>query len=115
MSTKDLSSILMCEQCVIGTLTHPGAHVKSFKIMGMRALYGLKTTGARFYEKIAETMYHLGFMPSKADSDVRMKDCKDHWEYVCTWIDDLLYARHNRKVFYDALCELKYQLKGVNA
>jgi hypothetical protein len=27
MSTKALSSTLVCEPCVIGTLTHPGAHV----------------------------------------------------------------------------------------
>eukprot|EP00957_Ditylum_brightwellii_P055110 4177260-Ditylum_brightwellii.AAC.1 len=43
-----------------------------------------------------------------------MKDCKDHWEYVCTWVNDLLCAGHNWKAFYDALCELKYQLKGVS-
>eukprot|EP00957_Ditylum_brightwellii_P076848 5840882-Ditylum_brightwellii.AAC.1 len=43
-----------------------------------------------------------------------MKDCKDHWEYVCTWVDDLLYAEQNGKSFYDALHELKYQLKGVS-
>eukprot|EP00957_Ditylum_brightwellii_P043074 3263265-Ditylum_brightwellii.AAC.1 len=55
----------------------------------VRALYGLKTSGARFHDKFAETMYQLGFMLSKADSDVWMKDCKDHWEYVCTWVDDL--------------------------
>ena len=54
----------------------------------VKALYGLKTSGARFHEKFAETMYQLGFMPSKADSDVWMKDCKDHWEYVCTWVDE---------------------------
>eukprot|EP00957_Ditylum_brightwellii_P025678 1942144-Ditylum_brightwellii.AAC.1 len=43
-----------------------------------------------------------------------MKDCKDHLEYVCTWVDDLFYAGCNGKIFYDALCEFKYQLKGVN-
>eukprot|EP00957_Ditylum_brightwellii_P150225 11439783-Ditylum_brightwellii.AAC.1 len=57
-------------------------------------------------------MFQLGFMPSKADSDIWMKDFKDHWEYVCTWVDDLLYAGHDGKLFYDALRELKYQLKG---
>eukprot|EP00957_Ditylum_brightwellii_P171394 13048161-Ditylum_brightwellii.AAC.1 len=59
-------------------------------------------------------MYQLGFMLSKADSDVWMEDCDDHWGYVCTWVDDLLYAGHNGKAFYDALHELKYQLKGVS-
>eukprot|EP00957_Ditylum_brightwellii_P023221 1752520-Ditylum_brightwellii.AAC.1 len=41
-----------------------------------------------------------------------MKDCKDHWEYVCTQVDDLLYAQRNGKAFYDALRKLEYQLKG---
>ena len=36
----------------------------------VKALCGLKTSGARFHEKFAETMYQLGLMPSKADSDV---------------------------------------------
>eukprot|EP00957_Ditylum_brightwellii_P118396 9029904-Ditylum_brightwellii.AAC.1 len=80
----------------------------------MKALYGLKNSGARFHEKFADTIYQLGFMPSKADSDVCMKDCKDHWEYVRIWLDDLLYAGQNGRAFYDALRELKYQLKGVS-
>eukprot|EP00957_Ditylum_brightwellii_P007032 532217-Ditylum_brightwellii.AAC.1 len=42
-----------------------------------------------------------------------MKDYKDYWEYVCTWVDDLLYFGHNGKAFYNAPRELKYQLKGV--
>eukprot|EP00957_Ditylum_brightwellii_P160278 12201682-Ditylum_brightwellii.AAC.1 len=36
----------------------------------VNALYGLKTSGTRFHEKFAETMYQLGFMPSKEDSGV---------------------------------------------
>eukprot|EP00957_Ditylum_brightwellii_P154021 11722863-Ditylum_brightwellii.AAC.1 len=58
----------------------------------VKALYGLKTSTTRFHEKFAEAMYQLGFMLSKADSDVLMKGCKDHWEYVCTWVEDLLYS-----------------------
>eukprot|EP00957_Ditylum_brightwellii_P009705 731525-Ditylum_brightwellii.AAC.1 len=53
-------------------------------------------------------------MPPKADSDVWMKDCKGHWEYVCTWTDNLLHTGCNGKAFYDALHELKYQLKGLS-
>eukprot|EP00957_Ditylum_brightwellii_P181364 13815298-Ditylum_brightwellii.AAC.1 len=51
-------------------------------------LYGLKTSGARVHEKFAETMYQLGCMPSKADFNFWMKDCKDHWKYVCMWVED---------------------------
>eukprot|EP00957_Ditylum_brightwellii_P148912 11337761-Ditylum_brightwellii.AAC.1 len=44
-----------------------------------------------------------------------MKDCNNHWKYVCTWVDDLLYAGLNGKAFLYVLCELKYQLKGMSA
>eukprot|EP00957_Ditylum_brightwellii_P124251 9471258-Ditylum_brightwellii.AAC.1 len=43
-----------------------------------------------------------------------MKDWNDHWEYVCTWADDLLYAGHNGRAVYDALSKLKYELKDVS-
>eukprot|EP00957_Ditylum_brightwellii_P036621 2774591-Ditylum_brightwellii.AAC.1 len=45
----------------------------------VNALHVLKTSGAIFHEKFAKTMYQLEIIPPKADSDVWMKDCKDHW------------------------------------
>eukprot|EP00957_Ditylum_brightwellii_P111129 8473676-Ditylum_brightwellii.AAC.1 len=58
--------------------------LKSPPIQPNLALYGLKTSGTRFHEKFVEIMYQLRFMPSKADSNIWMKDYKDHQEYVCT-------------------------------
>jgi Reverse transcriptase (RNA-dependent DNA polymerase) len=81
----------------------------------VKALYGLKTSGARWHGKVADTMRQLGFVPSKADSDVWMKDCGDYWFYVCTWVDDLLCAGEDPKGFYDALNRLGYKLKGVGS
>eukprot|EP00957_Ditylum_brightwellii_P122177 9316940-Ditylum_brightwellii.AAC.1 len=51
-------------------------------ILIVKVLYELKTSGARFHEKVADTMYQFGLMPSKSNSDIWMKDCKDHWEYL---------------------------------
>ena len=80
----------------------------------VKALYGLKTSGARFHEKFAETMHNMGFHPSKADSDVWMKDCGSHYEYVATYVDDLLYCGKDPKKFYATLeKDYKYKLKGV--
>ena len=79
----------------------------------VKALYGLKTSGARYYERSAETLYGLGFVPSKADKDVWMKDCGDHYEYICTWVDDLLHAGKRGTGFFDDLKELGFKLKGV--
>ena len=39
----------------------------------IKALYGLRTSGARFHEKFADTLSAMGFLPCKADPDVWMK------------------------------------------
>ena len=80
----------------------------------VKALYGLKTSGARFHEKFGEPIRDMGFHPSKADSDVWMKNCESHYEYVVTYVDDLLYCGKDAKKFYSDLQEhYKYKLKGV--
>ena len=81
----------------------------------VKALYGLRSSGARFHEKFAETLKHLGFMPCKADPDVWLRDAGDKYEYVTTWVDDLLVAMKNPKEFMDALQSdpYSYKLKGV--
>jgi len=58
-------------------------------------------------------MHNLGEFPSKANPDVWMKDCDDHWEYLATWVDDLLYIGMDPEALYKQLRELKFQLKGV--
>ena len=80
-----------------------------------KALYGLRSSGARFHEKFADTLLSFGFTPSFADSDVWMRDAGDHYEYVCTWVDDLLVAMKDPKAFLDALqaAPHNYKLKGV--
>jgi hypothetical protein len=30
----------------------------------------------------------MGFVPSKADPDVWLKDCGTHYEYICVYVDD---------------------------
>lgn len=80
-----------------------------------KALYGLRSSGARFHEKLADTLRALGFKPSKADPDVWMKDCVTHYEYVCCYVDDLLAVMKNPQAFYDTLQSdpYNYKLKGV--
>ena len=41
-----------------------------------KALYGLRTSGARFHEKFADTLDALGFKPSYADPDVKVERCR---------------------------------------
>jgi hypothetical protein len=48
----------------------------------VKALYGLRTSGAQFHEKFADTLHNMEFFPCKADPDVWMKDCGTHYEYI---------------------------------
>ena len=81
-----------------------------------KALYGLRSSGARFHEKFADTLRAMGFSPSYSDPDVWLRDAGDHYEYVCTYVDDLLVAMKNPAEFMDALqsAPWNYKLKGVS-
>ena len=65
----------------------------------VRALYGLKSSGAAFRSFLAETLYDLGYQPSQADPDVWMRlAMKDtgfkYWEYILCYVDDVLSISH---------------------
>ena len=59
-------------------------------LMIVKALYGLRTSGARFHEALATTLRKEGFQPCLADSDLWLRDAGDHYEYMCVYVDDLL-------------------------
>ena len=53
-----------------------------------KALYGLRTSGARFHAKFADTLRQLGFVPTYADPDVWIRDAGNCYEYVVVYVDD---------------------------
>jgi len=57
-----------------------------------KALYGLKTSGKRWHERLYDVLRDMGFTISKADNDVWMRDCGDHYEYIAVYVDDLCIA-----------------------
>ena len=77
-----------------------------------KALYGLKTSGARYREHFADYLRSKGWVQSRADPDIWMKEMKDHWEYICTYVDDLLVMSREPEKF---MTELKktFKMKGV--
>ena len=80
-----------------------------------KALYGLRTSGARFHDKLSDTLRSMGFTPSYADPDVWMRDAGDCWEYLCTYVDDLAASLKDPEAFFNELQSPKhgYKLKGV--
>ena len=77
-----------------------------------KALYGLRTSGARWAERLADSLRALGFISSYADPAIWMREQEDHWEYVCVWVDDMLIMSKNTKSIITQL-EKEYTLKGV--
>jgi len=56
----------------------------------------------------------MGFVPSKADTDIWMRRNGDIWEYIATYADKLANIMKDPKSFTDLLIdEYKYKLKGV--
>ena len=44
-----------------------------------KALYGLKSSSARFHEHLSATLRNMGYKPTRADFDLYMKDKGDHY------------------------------------
>ena len=77
-----------------------------------KGLYGLKTSAARFHESLSSKLRQMGFHPSKADFDLWMKKQGDHYEYIATYVDDLLvFSKNHMKIIEEIKTD--YDLKGV--
>ena len=71
-------------------------------ILICKALYGLKSSGAAFRAHLAETLYGIGLVPTRADPDVwrwpaAKEDGFEYYEYVLYYVDDILAISHNAK------------------
>jgi hypothetical protein len=79
-----------------------------------RALYGLRTSGARWHNCFADTLRDMGYNPCQADPDVWLKDCQTHYEYVCVYVDDIMFfGKDPQSFFNDLINKYGYKLKGV--
>ena len=75
-------------------------------------LYGLKTSAARFHEECAAKLRSMGFRPSRADYDLWIKNKGDHYEYVATYVDDILvFSRDPMKIIKEV--QTKFTLKDI--
>jgi Reverse transcriptase (RNA-dependent DNA polymerase) len=45
-----------------------------------KALYGLKSSGLRCHERLADVLRDMGFFPSHTESDIWMRDMGEHYE-----------------------------------
>ena len=79
-----------------------------------KALYGLKSSGLRWHERLTDVLRAMGFFPSKAERDIWMRDCGDHYEYIGVYVDDLIIASKDPQGIVDILMgEHNFKLKGT--
>ena len=75
----------------------------------VRALYGLKSSGASWRNMLQETIQtEMGFTPTQADPDVyRRRSAKpdgfEYWELLLVYVDDILIISHEPKVHLNRL------------
>ena len=67
-----------------------------------KALYGLRSSGAAFRAHVAETLYDIGFVPTRADPDVWRRpavkeDGFECYEYILCYVADILAIGHRAK------------------
>jgi hypothetical protein len=75
-------------------------------------LYGLKTSAARLHEHLSESLLRLGFKKTKRESHLWMVDKSSHYEYLATYVDDILIWSKDPIAVLKSL-EKTYMLKSV--
>ena len=90
-----------------------GQH-KGKRILFDKGLYGLASSAARFHDKLVSTLRSIGFIPSQADYDLWMRKSRNHYEYIATWVNDLLVFSKKPMDIIEIIRDT-YDLKGVGA
>jgi hypothetical protein len=68
-----------------------------------KALYGLRSSGTRWHDRLADCMSKLDFFFCKSQPDIWMRKLGKLYEYVTAYIDDLAVAMKNPKEFISIL------------
>ena len=84
----------------------------------VRALYGLKSSGAAWREMFNSTVLEMGFVPTIADPDVyRRANAKEdgfkYYEYMLVYVDDVLIVSHNPTVHLESI-QARYELNPAS-
>jgi hypothetical protein len=84
----------------------------------VRALYGLKSSGAAWREMFNTTVLEMGFVPTIADPDVyRRSNAKEngfkYYEYMLVYVDDVLIVSHNPTVHLESI-QARYELNPTS-
>ena len=77
-------------------------------------LYGLRTSGQRWHDRLAECLREEDFAPCCAEPDVWMHKNGDIYEYLAVYVDDLAFAVKDPQAFVDRLQNKhNFKVKGT--
>ncbi|KAL7571957.1 hypothetical protein ACA910_001619 [Epithemia clementina (nom. ined.)] len=91
---------------------HEFGELEGHILVFQKALYGLRSSGLKWSQRLHDIMTDMGFVPSKEDPCIWMckSDCGTKYEYVAIYVDNLLTALKPPKSFIDEL-KTKFGLK----
>jgi hypothetical protein len=84
----------------------------------VRALYGLKSTGAAFRNHMASCMDHLGWKPCLADRELWMKKetrpdgRMKYWACILMYVNNILCVHHDPGI---SLAQIDKYFKNIQA
>lgn len=79
-----------------------------------KALYGLATSAAAFRSALGDNLRDMGFSPTRFDNDVWIRKAEegDHYEYICTHVDDFCIFSRKPQPIMDAIQKI-YTVKDI--
>jgi len=79
----------------------------------VKALYGLRSSGLRWHERLADVLRDAGFEPCKNEPDIWLRRDVDLYEYIAVYVDDLAIAMKEPDGFVEFLVTVhNFKLKG---
>ena len=76
-----------------------------------KALYGLRSSGQRWHDRLFDCLVELGFTPCKAEPDIWLRQNGDVYEHVAVYVDDLALALKDPQALLDQLTSDPYNFK----
>ena len=89
-----------------------GPELEGQILIVVKALCGLRISAARFHEHLTDNLRKFGYKPSRADPNLFYKDIGDHYEYVASYVNDILiWFKDPMRIM--AKLKAVYTMKGV--
>ena len=72
-------------------------------------------SGKCWHDRLHDVFIAMGFTPSKAESDIWMRNAGDHYEYIAVYVDNLMIASKDPGAIINDLMAKphSFKLKGT--